>query len=106
MQESMSLKYEPSSEPLHVPLSSEYGKHETVKTRFCPWRQGKCPEDVSIWQVVANSNPAENFDRTYPGVSIFARFRWDPELPPPLEAIDAMQVESLPLAFLILYIDT
>ena len=30
----------------------------------------------------------------FPGVSIFARFRWDPELPPPLEAIHAMQVSG------------
>jgi len=49
---SMSLKYEPASEPLHIsetlngkpwhPLSSEYC-NKTVKARFWPWLSGEMP---------------------------------------------------------------
>jgi len=42
-------------------------------------------------KVVARSLPPADFARAHPGAAVFARFRWDPELPPPGEAIEAMQ---------------
>ena len=45
-----------------------------------------------LLRVVARDISGADFDRMFPGVSLFARFRWDPDLAPPLEAIQHMQV--------------
>jgi len=44
-----------------------------------------------LMRVVARDVSASDFDRMFPGVSLYARMRWDPDLAPPLEAIKHMQ---------------
>jgi hypothetical protein len=44
-----------------------------------------------LMRVVARDISAADFDSMFPGVSLYARMRWDPDLAPPLEAIRHMQ---------------
>jgi hypothetical protein len=44
-----------------------------------------------LMRVVARDLGAPDFDQMFPGVSLYARFRWDPDLAPPLDAIKYMQ---------------
>lgn len=44
-----------------------------------------------LMRVVARDLNAADFDQMFPGVSLYARFRWDPDLAPPLDAIKYMQ---------------
>ena len=44
-----------------------------------------------LMRMVARDVSASDFDRMFPGVSLYARMRWDPDLAPPLEAIQFMQ---------------
>ena len=44
-----------------------------------------------LMRMVARDVSASDFDRMFPGVSLYARMRWDPDLAPPLEAIQLMQ---------------
>jgi hypothetical protein len=41
----------------------------------------------NIMRVVARDLKVERFQALHPGATIFARFRWDPDVPPPMDAI-------------------
>mmetsp|Transcript_23448 Transcript_23448/g.76235 ORF Transcript_23448/g.76235 Transcript_23448/m.76235 type:complete len:569 (-) Transcript_23448:3064-4770(-) len=49
----------------------------------------------NLMRVVAKELSASTFDLLYPQAKIFARFRWDPDLPPPREAINKMLAMKL-----------
>eukprot|EP00960_Hanusia_phi_P004460 130290-Hanusia_phi.AAC.1 len=49
----------------------------------------------NLMRVVAKELSAATFDSLYPQANIFARFRWDPDLPPPKEAIAKMLAMKL-----------
>ena len=48
-----------------------------------------------VMRVVARDLKVERFQTLHPGATIFARFRWDPDVPPPLDAIDYMNAMKL-----------
>ncbi len=49
----------------------------------------------NVMRVVARDLKVERFQAMYPGATISARFRWDPDVPPPLDAIDYMNEMKL-----------
>ena len=49
----------------------------------------------NIMRVVARDLKVERFQAMHPGATIFARFRWDPDVPPPLDAIEYMNEMKL-----------
>ena len=44
-----------------------------------------------LMRVVARDMSPSDFDQMFPGVSLYARFRWDPDLAPPLDAVKYLQ---------------
>ena len=49
----------------------------------------------NIMRVLARDLKVERFQAMHPGATNFARFRWDPDVPPPLDAIDYMNEMKL-----------